>query len=69
MRPGNRQANEMHNISITRQYTKHAKGSVLIEFGDTNVTCTASAEHSVPGFLRGKGQGWACDCTRCDKIR
>lgn len=58
MRPGNRQADEMRNITITRQYTKHAEGSVLIEFGDTKVICTASVEQSVPGFLRGKGQGW-----------
>ncbi len=45
-------------FSITRNYTKHAEGSVLIEFGDTKVICTASVEERVPGFLRGKGQGW-----------
>jgi ribonuclease PH len=48
----------MRSITITRNYTKHAEGSVLIEFGDTKVICTASVEESVPGFLRGKGQGW-----------
>jgi ribonuclease PH len=58
MRPSNRQADEMRSITITRNYTKHAEGSVLIEFGDTKVICTASVEESVPGFLRGKGQGW-----------
>jgi ribonuclease PH len=58
MRPSNRQADEMRSIRITRNYTKHAEGSVLIEFGDTKVICTASVEEKVPGFLRGKGQGW-----------
>ena len=58
MRPSNRQPDEMRAISITRNYTKHAEGSVLIEFGDTRVICTASVEERVPGFLRGKGQGW-----------
>ena len=58
MRPSNRQPDEMRSLSITRNYTKHAEGSVLIEFGDTKVICTASIEERVPGFLRGKGQGW-----------
>jgi len=58
MRPSNRQADEMRAVRITRNYTKHAEGSVLIEFGDTKVICTASVEERVPGFLRGKGQGW-----------
>jgi len=58
MRPSNRQPNEMRSVCITRNYTKHAEGSVLIEFGDTRVICTASVEERVPGFLRGKGQGW-----------
>ncbi len=58
MRPSNRQADEMRSIRITRNYTKHAEGSVLVEFGDTKVICTASVEERVPGFLRGKGQGW-----------
>ena len=58
MRPSNRQPDEMRAVRITRNYTKHAEGSVLIEFGDTKVICTASVEERVPGFLRGKGQGW-----------
>ena len=58
MRPSNRQPDEMRAIRITRNYTKHAEGAVLIEFGDTKVICTASVEERVPGFLRGKGQGW-----------
>ncbi len=58
MRPGKRQPDEMRVIRITRHYTKHAEGSVLVEFGDTRVICTASVEERVPGFLRGKGQGW-----------
>ena len=58
MRPSNRKPDEMRQISITRNYTKHAEGSVLVEFGDTKVICTASVEERVPGFLRGKGQGW-----------
>jgi ribonuclease PH len=45
-------------VRLTRRFTKHAEGSVLIEFGDTHVLCTASVEETVPGFLRGKGQGW-----------
>lgn len=58
MRPSNRQTDEMRTVRITRNYTKHAEGSVLIEFGDTKVICTASIEERVPAFLRGKGQGW-----------
>ncbi len=58
MRPSNRKPDEMRPINITRNYTKHAEGSVLVEFGDTKVICTASVEERVPGFLRGKGQGW-----------
>jgi ribonuclease PH len=57
-RPGNRQDNELRRIRITRSYTKHAEGSVLVEFGDTRVLCTASVEEKVPGFLRGRGRGW-----------
>jgi ribonuclease PH len=48
----------LRDILLTRQYTKHAEGSVLIECGDTKVICTASIEEKVPGFLKGKGQGW-----------
>ncbi len=58
MRPSGRAANELRPISITRNYTKHAEGSVLICCGDTKVICTATVEAKVPGFLRGKGQGW-----------
>jgi ribonuclease PH len=58
MRPSNRQPDEMRSVNITRNYTKHAEGSVLVEFGDTRVICTASVEEKVPGFLRGQGQGW-----------
>ena len=45
-------------MTFTRRFTKHAEGSVLVQFGDTHVLCTASVEESVPSFLRGKGQGW-----------
>ena len=58
MRPSARAADELRNIKITRRFTKHADGSVLIEYGDTRVICTASVDKSVPGFLRGKGSGW-----------
>ena len=58
MRPSNRKPDEMRHVRITRNYTKHAEGSVLVEFGDTKVICTASVENRVPGFLRGKGEGW-----------
>jgi len=58
MRPSARTADELRPVKITRNYLKHADGSVLIEFGDTRVICTASIENSVPGFLRGKGSGW-----------
>lgn len=58
MRPNNRDANQLRPITITRNYTKHAEGSVLVEFGDTKVLCTATADDSVPRFLRGQGKGW-----------
>lgn len=58
MRPSGRAADELRNVNITRHYTCHAEGSVLIEFGNTKVLCTASVEERVPGFLRGKNQGW-----------
>ena len=58
MRPSGRQPNELRKITITRNYTKHAEGSVLVEFGDTKVLCTASVEERIPNFLRGKGEGW-----------
>lgn len=57
-RPSKRAANELRSVTITRNYTKHAEGSVLVEFGDTKVLCTASVEDSVPRFLKGSGQGW-----------
>lgn len=58
MRPSGRSPEQMREVRITRNYTKHAEGSVLVEFGDTKVICTASVETSVPRFLKGKGQGW-----------
>ena len=58
MRPSSRSPDELRPITITRNYTKHAEGSVLIEFGDTKVLCNATVEEKVPGFLRGQGQGW-----------
>ncbi|MFD2271902.1 ribonuclease PH [Undibacterium arcticum] len=57
-RPSARAADALRPVRITRHYTKHAEGSVLIEFGDTKLICTASIEDKVPGFLKGKGQGW-----------
>jgi ribonuclease PH len=57
-RPSGRANDQLRNIVLTRQYTRHAEGSVLIECGDTRVICTASIEEKVPGFLKGKGQGW-----------
>ncbi len=58
MRPSNRRPDELRAVRITRCYTRHAEGSVLIECGDTKVLCTASVEEKVPGFLKGRGQGW-----------
>ncbi len=58
MRPSKRRPDELRPIAIDRHYTRHAEGSVLIAFGDTRVICTASVEDGVPGFLRGRGQGW-----------
>jgi ribonuclease PH len=58
MRQNGRGARELRDIRIHRGYTRHAEGSVLIECGDTRVICTASVEERVPGFLKGKGQGW-----------
>jgi ribonuclease PH len=57
-RPSGRRADELRAVRLTRRYTKHAEGSVLVEFGDTRVICTASVEEKVPGFLKGKGEGW-----------
>ncbi len=58
MRPSNRAPDEMRDIKFTRNFTKHAEGSVLVEFGHTRVLCTATVEEKVPRFLKGKGQGW-----------
>lgn len=58
MRPSQRANNALRPVEIIRHYTKHAEGSVLVKFGDTHVICTASVEEKVPGFLKGKNQGW-----------
>lgn len=58
MRPSGRQPNQLRDIALTRNYTCHAEGSVLVEFGRTKVICNASFENSVPSFLKGQGKGW-----------
>ncbi len=58
MRPSGRTPEQIRPVNITRNYTKHAEGSVLIEFGDTKVLCNASVDEKVPRFLKGSGQGW-----------
>ncbi|MEC9155410.1 MAG: ribonuclease PH [Pseudomonadota bacterium] len=58
MRPSGRLAEELRQVKFTRNFTMHAAGSVLVEFGNTKVICTASVENSVPGFMRGRGEGW-----------
>ena len=58
MRPSGRSTDQLREIKITRNFTRHAEGSVLVEYGDTKVICNASVESRVPGFLKGKGQGW-----------
>lgn len=58
LRSGARAANELRPVRITRGYTIHAEGSVLIEFGNTKVLCTASVEEKVPGHKKGSGEGW-----------
>ena len=57
-RPSGRRADELRAVKITRGFTRHAEGSVLVAMGDTQVLCTVSVEESVPSFLKGKGQGW-----------
>jgi len=57
-RPSGRAAEQLREISIARNYTRHAEGSVLVCFGDTKVICTASVEKGVPAFMRGEGRGW-----------
>jgi len=58
MRPSQRQSDQLRLVRLTRNFTRHAEGSVLVEMGDTQVLCTASVEENVPPFLRGKGRGW-----------
>ena len=58
MRPSGRRPDELRRVQFTPHFTRHAEGSVLVEFGDTRVLCTASVEEKVPGFLRGQGRGW-----------
>ena len=58
MRSNGRNAEQLRPVRLTRAYTRHAEGSLLVEFGDTKVLCTASVEAKVPGFLRGQGRGW-----------
>lgn len=58
MRPSKRENNQLRDIRFTRNYTKHAEGSVLVEFGDTKVICTASTSSSIPPFLKDSGKGW-----------
>ena len=58
IRPSQRDLHQLRDVTLIRHYTKHAEGSVLVKFGDTHVLCTASVEEKVPGFLKGKGQGW-----------
>jgi len=58
MRPSGRNPDQLRNIQFTRHYTRHAEGSVLVEFGDTRVLCTATVEDHIPRWLKGKNQGW-----------
>ena len=58
MRPSGRTASQIRPISFTRSFTAHAEGSVLVEFGNTKVLCTASVEEGVPRFMKGQGKGW-----------
>src|SRR5688572_23220192 len=58
MRPSGRKPEQLRDIRITREFTCHAEGSVLVEFGRTKVICTATLESSVPPFLKGQGRGW-----------
>jgi ribonuclease PH len=58
MRPSGRNPDQLRDVNFICNYTKHAEGSVLVEFGDTRVLCTASVEKRVPRFLKGKGEGW-----------
>ena len=62
MRPSGREHDQLRDIAITRDFTCHAEGSVLVAFGRTKVICTASIEDSVPSFLKGSGRGWVRYC-------
>lgn len=57
-RPSGRAPDELRRIRITRHFTRHAEGSVLVEFGETRVLCTATVEETIPAFLRNTGRGW-----------
>jgi ribonuclease PH len=58
MRPSERTSNQIRPVTFTRDYTMHAEGSVLVEFGNTKVLCTATVESGVPRFMKGQGKGW-----------
>ena len=58
MRPSGRAPDQLRPVRMTRAYTRHAEGSVLVEFGQTRVLCTVSVDDKVPAFLKGRGQGW-----------
>lgn len=58
MRPSGRNTDEMRAVKLTKNFTQHAEGSVLVEFGNTKVICTASVEEKIPPFLKGQNQGW-----------
>jgi len=58
MRPSGRTADQLRKITLTRHYTRHAEGSVLVEYGDTKVICTATVDEKVPPWMRGRGNGW-----------
>ncbi len=58
MRPSNRSNDEMRSVKFSREYTMHAEGSVLVEFGNTKVLCTATVDERIPPWLRGQGKGW-----------
>lgn len=58
MRPSGRQPDEMRHVKFTRNYTMHAEGSVMVEFGNTRVLCTASVDNQVPRWMKGSGKGW-----------
>ncbi len=69
MRPAGRSATQVRPVTLTRNYTKHAEGSVLVEFGDTKVLCTASIDEGVPRFLKGQGQAGSLPNMACCRVR